>query len=71
MIRITPRQYENAIKKLDLSQRSSAAFLGYDERQIRKWVAGEARIPHPVAMLLRLMIELQLTPAQVVKYTTK
>lgn len=57
---MTPTQYAAAIEKLGLSQRGAAAFLGIDERQSRRWIAGEARIPEAVGKLLRLMIRLKL-----------
>lgn len=62
---MTPTQYTAAIERLSLSQRAAGAFLGVDERQSRRWVAGDARIPEAVAKLLRLMIRLKLTPDDV------
>lgn len=62
---MTPMQYAEAIDRLGFSQRSSAAFLGVNERQVRRWVANEARIPESVAKLLRLMIRLKLAPEDV------
>jgi hypothetical protein len=43
----------------------AGAFLRIGDRQIRKWIAGDVRIPGAVAKLLRLMIRLKLTPAEV------
>jgi DNA-binding transcriptional regulator YiaG len=62
---MTPTQYAAAIEKLGLSQRSAGQFLGVDERQSRRWIAGDARIPESVAKLLRLMIKLGLDPKDV------
>lgn len=62
---MTPKQYADAIERLGLSQRAAGAFLGIDERQSRRWIAGDARIPESVAKLLRLMIKLKLTPEEV------
>ena len=62
---MTPKQYADAIDRLGLSQRAAGAFLGIDERQSRRWIAGDARIPESVAKLLRLMIKLKLTPEEV------
>lgn len=53
---MTPKQYQAAIAAIGLSQRAAGPFLGVGERQSRKWVAGEARIPESVAKLLRVMI---------------
>jgi DNA-binding transcriptional regulator YiaG len=62
---MTPKQFEDAIAKLGLSQVGAARFLKLSDRTVRKWVAGEARIPGSVAMLLRLMIKLKLKPEEV------
>ena len=62
---MTPTQYATAIEKIGLSQRAAGHFLGIDERQSRRWIAGDARIPESVAKLLRLMIKLGLAPEDV------
>ena len=62
---MTPKQYADAIARLGLSQRAAGSFLGVDERQSRRWIAGDARIPEAVAKLLRLMIRLRLDPDDV------
>ena len=60
---MTPKQYAAVIEKIGLSQRGAGKFLGVDERTSRKWVAGDARIPQAVGMLLRLMVKLKLNPS--------
>ena len=62
---MTPNQYRDAIKRLGLSQRKAAALLGIDERQSRRWAAGDAGIPESAAKLLRLMIRLKISPDDV------
>lgn len=62
---MTPKQLAATLEKLGLSQRSGARFLGVDERTMRKWIAGDARVPESAAKLLRLMSRLNLTPADV------
>lgn len=62
---MTPKQYAEALTRLGLSQRAAGKFLGVDERTSRKWIAGDARIPESVALLLRLMIRLKITPDEV------
>ena len=62
---MTPIQYKAAIERLGLSQRAAGAFLGVDERQSRRWIAGDSAIPESVAKLLRLMIRLKLKPEDV------
>jgi hypothetical protein len=64
-IQMTPKQYVDAIDRLGLSQRAAGAFLGVDERQSRRWVAGDSAIPESVAKMLRLMVRLKLTPEDV------
>ena len=63
---MTPKQYADAIERLGLSQRAAGAFLGVDERQSRRWIAGDSAIPESVAKLLRLMIRLKLSPDDVI-----
>jgi DNA-binding transcriptional regulator YiaG len=65
MVDMTPEQFQKAIAKLGLSQVAAGRFLEIGDRQIRKWIAGDARIPGAVAKLLRLMIRLKLSPAEV------
>ena len=62
---MTPTQYRAAIARLGLSQRKAGTFIGVNERQSRRWAAGDAKIPTSVAKLLRLMIRLNLTSADV------
>lgn len=62
---MTPKQYADAIERLGLSQRAAGAFLGVDERQSRRWIAGDARVPEAVGKLLRLMIKLKIAPDDV------
>lgn len=62
---MTPKQYADAIERLGLSQRAAGAFFGVDERQSRRWIAGDSAIPESVAKLLRLMIKLSLKPDDV------
>lgn len=62
---MTPKQYVDAIDRLGLSQRAAGTFLGVDERQSRRWVAGDSAVPESVAKLLRLMIRLKLKPEDV------
>jgi hypothetical protein len=62
---MTPAQYRKAIAKVGLSQRAAGAFFGVDERQSRRWAAGDAGVPESTAKLLRLMIRLKLTPDDV------
>lgn len=58
-------EYAKALDRLGLSQRGGARFLGIDERTSRRWIADDTKIPDCVDKLLRLMICLDLSPAQV------
>ena len=62
---MTPKQYIDAIDRVGLSQRAAGGFFGVDERQSRRWVAGDSAVPESVAKLLRLMIRLKLSPEDV------
>jgi DNA-binding transcriptional regulator YiaG len=62
---MTPKQFRHAINRLDLSQVKAAKFLGVDPRTVRKWVAGDSRIPHSVELLLTLLPKVDTnTPAE-------
>ena len=56
---MTARQLRTALKRLGLSQVAAAARLGVAPRTMRYWVAGERRIPEPVAILLRTWLKEQ------------
>jgi len=62
---MTPEQYAEAIERLGLSQRGAGVFLKIGERQSRRYIAGDAKIPEPTAMLLRLMIKHGLKPEDI------
>jgi hypothetical protein len=62
---MTPKQYQDAIDRLGLSQRAAGWFLGVGERQSRRWIAGDAKVPESVAKLLRLMVRLKINPEDV------
>lgn len=62
---MTPKQYADAIERIGLSQRAAGNFLGVDERQSRRWISGESRVPESVGKLLRLMLKLKLGPEDV------
>lgn len=53
---MTPAQFRAALKKLDISQVKIADALGIDQRTARRYAAGDADIPEPVAIILRLLL---------------
>jgi len=56
---MTSKQLRTALKHLGLTQVGAAAKLGIAPRTMRYWVAGERRIPEPVAILLRTWLKEQ------------
>jgi DNA-binding transcriptional regulator YiaG len=62
---VTPTQFRSAIDKLGLSQERAGLWLGLSERAGQRYANGEAKIPGPVAKLLRLVIRLDLKPDEV------
>ena len=53
------KQYRAALEKLEITQLAAGEMLQVGARTSRRWALGEARIPAPVAMLLRLMVDRQ------------
>jgi hypothetical protein len=64
---VTALQYRDAIERLGLTQVDAARFLRVDPRTSRRYALGEGSIPTPLAMLLRLMLKLKLSPEEVSK----
>lgn len=54
---MTAKQLRTTLKRLGLTQVGAAAQLGVAPRTMRYWVAGERRIPEPVAILLRTWVK--------------
>ena len=52
---MTPAEYAAILARLNLTQVGAARLLGISERTSRRYAAGDAAIPEPTAMLLRLM----------------
>jgi DNA-binding XRE family transcriptional regulator len=61
---MTAKQYRDALAKLGLTQGQAADFLGVSLRTSNAYANGEP-IPEAVAKLLRLMVRLNLEPADV------
>jgi hypothetical protein len=58
-------EYRDALAALDLTQGAAARFFQVDERTSRRWATGEIPVPHAVALLFRVMIEEDISPARV------
>jgi transcriptional regulator with XRE-family HTH domain len=61
---MTPTQFRAALDRLSLTQAGAAEFLGISIRSAHGYANGKP-VPEPVAKLLRLMISLDLKPADV------
>ena len=55
---ISPKQLRAIIKKLGLSQMELARRLGVDGRSVRRWLAGEAKVPGPARVAILAMTHL-------------
>jgi len=62
---MTSSKFKAALSKLNLTQARAAAWLGVDERTVRRWIAGEQAVPKTVAMLIVLTIESRFEPNDV------
>lgn len=51
--KMTAKQFNDALRKLDLSVYAAAARLGLSLRQAQRIAGGHAPVPRPVALLLR------------------
>jgi len=49
---MSPQQFRDALRRLRLSQVQAARRLSVNERTVRRWLAGDSRIPESVALLL-------------------
>jgi len=51
-----PAALRHALENLNLSQAALSRFLAVNDRTVRQWLSGRARIPGPVALLVRYMM---------------
>lgn len=68
---MTPSEFREAIDRLGLNQNAAAAFLRVGVRTVRRWAIGDADIPYPAVMVLKLMISLRLKPTAVERILTR
>jgi len=59
---MTARQYKNIIARLGMTQAASGRYLGRSERTIHRYVAGEVPVHEAEALLLRALVEFNVTP---------
>ena len=50
------KQFRDALDHLGLTQMDASRLLGVDGRTVRRWVAGDIKIPGPAEMFLRYLI---------------
>lgn len=62
---MSPTQFRNALRRLDLTQQGMAKLLGADERTARRWALGERAVPSCVAIVLSLLVAEKITIADV------
>ena len=67
---MTPAEYAAILARLDLSQVGAARLLGIGERTSRRYAAGDAEIPEPTAILLRLLAAGVVTAAEIADILT-
>lgn len=60
-----PAEFTNTIKHLGLSQVGAAAFLCVNDRTVRRWVSGDMPVPRVVELLLLVMVEKEVKPADI------
>jgi hypothetical protein len=54
---MTPDEFRSALALLHWSQRGLADILGKDERQVRRWAAGQYPLPDAIAEWLRRLAQ--------------
>jgi len=60
--KMSSRQYKNIIARLGMTQAASGRYLGRSERTIHRYVAGEVPVHEAEALLLRALVEFNVTP---------
>lgn len=58
-IPMLPDELRNALDSLGLNQRAAASLLGVSRMTIFRWLKGSSPIPTPVALYLRLRLDVR------------
>ncbi len=58
---MTPSQLKVALARLRLSQMALARLFDQAPRTVRRWIAGDARVPATATALLRLAVSGKIT----------
>ena len=65
---MSPVRFRKLVDELfDSNQTAAAGFLGYTDRNCRRFISGETKVPKAVAMLLELMLAVKKKPDAVEK----
>lgn len=56
---MTPIELRLALEALGISQQAFGRMIQTDPRQVRRWLAGDARVPGPVTIIVRFMRRMQ------------
>lgn len=61
--RMSAAEYRRAINQLGMNTAQAGRFLGLSTASAYRYEGGDAKVPVPVSLLLRLMIETGVMPA--------
>jgi len=59
---MSAQQFKNIIRRLGMSQAASGRYLGRSERTVHRYVAGTVPVHEAEALLLRALVEFNVTP---------
>jgi hypothetical protein len=59
---MTANQYRAALKRIGISNYAAAPWLGISRRAAQGYALGETAVPQPIARLLRLVVQLHISP---------
>ena len=53
---LSPQRFRHALRQLRLTQVQAANRLRVNQRTVRRWVAGDSRVPESVTLLLEVWL---------------
>lgn len=56
---MTPTEFRASLDLMHMSQTAFARALGCNARTVRRWALGQTPVPSEVALILRLLAEVQ------------
>jgi DNA-binding transcriptional regulator YiaG len=56
---MSPKQFRYALRQLGLNQVQAAQRLRVNARTVRRWVAGDSRVPESVTLLLEIWLRVR------------